>query len=83
MDTIEMVARAIATILETNDRNWEAYARTAKEAIEAMAGDGVLVRLDRIEGYEDVHPDILTEDAVHWPSSQILWPTEWPTEEDK
>ena len=49
------------------------FARDAwNAAIEALEGDGVLVRLERVEGYEDVHPDLVAEDAINWPDYEVL-----------
>ena len=57
-----------------NDKRWQDYLACADAAIGALVGDGVLVRLDRPEGYEDVHPELLVEDAVgdRWPGYEIL-----------
>lgn len=80
----EAVARAICAACEErpdapgdargNGKRWQDYASVADAAIAAMAGDGVLVRLDRHEGYEDVHPQLVAEDAIgdRWPSWRIL-----------
>ena len=38
----------------------------------ALEGNGVLVRLERVEGYEDVHPDLVAEDAINWPDYEVL-----------
>jgi hypothetical protein len=44
------------------------------DAIARLSGNGVLVRLDRQEGYEDVHPQLVAEDAIgdNWPSYETL-----------
>lgn len=38
--------------------------------------DEVLVALKRPEGYEDVHPELVAEDATKetWPEYRTLWP---------
>lgn len=41
-------------------------------AIKSIEGNGVLVRLERVEGYEDVHPDLVAEDAINWPDYEVL-----------
>ena len=41
--------------------------------------DEVIVALQRPEdGYEDVHPELVSEDAINpeW-SYRTVWPTEW------
>lgn len=40
--------------------------------------DEVLVALKRPEGYEDVHPELVSEDAINstWPAYRTLWPKE-------
>jgi len=40
--------------------------------------DEVLVALKRPEGYEDVHPDLVAEDAImpNWPEYRTIWPKE-------
>ncbi len=45
-------------------------------AIAVLTGNGVLVRLDRPEGYEDVHPQLLVEDAIgdRWSNYETLAP---------
>ena len=35
-----------------------------RKTIEHLSAGGVLVRISRPEGYEDVHPDLLVEDAI-------------------
>jgi len=70
MDNRERVARAICLACDENpehvgdasgnDKRWQDYLHVADAAIEALAGDGMLVRLDRPEGYEDVHPQLVT-----------------------
>lgn len=84
MDTREKVARAICAACEENPehtgdaqgnaKRWQDYLGCADAAIQALSGDGVLVRLDRHEGYEDVHPQIVAEDAIkeNWPSYATL-----------
>ncbi len=84
MDHRERVARAICSACEENPehsgdargnaRRWQDYLPIADAAIAALAGDGVLVRLDRPEGYEDVHPQLVSEDAIgeRWPSYETL-----------
>ena len=47
--------------------------------------DEVVVALKRPEdGYEDVHPDLVAEDAImpNWPEYRTIWPTKWPKEQD-
>jgi len=93
MTDIEAVARAICTACDErpdvlgdargNEKRWQDYVPVATAAIKAMAGDDVLIKLARIEGYEDVHPELISEEAILWPYFEILWPTEWPTEEYK
>ena len=38
-----------------------------------LSEDEVLVALKRVEGYEDIHPDLLAEDAIgkNWPEYRI------------
>ena len=84
METIEAVARAICVACDDspdasgdtrgNEKRWQDYIDPALAAISAMSGDGVLVRLDRPEGYEDVHPQIVAEDAIKesWPSYETF-----------
>jgi len=79
----EKVARAICIACEENpdhigdargnEKRWQDYLDCADAAISALAGDGFLVRLDRPEGYEDVHPELVTEDAIgeRWPGYEI------------
>ena len=45
--------------------------------------DEVLVALKRHEGYEDVHAELVSEDAIKetWPEYRIVWPKE-PTNGD-
>jgi hypothetical protein len=60
MDHRERVARAICLACDENpehvgdasgnDKRWQDYLHVADAAIEALAGDGVLVRLERPEG---------------------------------
>lgn len=41
-----------------------------RELIAELSGDGVLIRLERPEGYEDTNPQIVAEDALrdsNWP----------------
>lgn len=40
----------------------------------SVAADEVLVALKRVEGYEDVHPSILADDALmgHWPEWRLV-----------
>lgn len=40
-----------------------------------LAEDEVLVALKRPEGYEDVHPELVTEDAIgdRWPEYRIIY----------
>lgn len=46
----------------------ELAALKARIAEAPVVGDGhVLVALRRTEGYEDVHPQLLAEDAIDWP----------------
>jgi hypothetical protein len=42
--------------------------------------DEVLIALKRPEGYEDVHPEIVAEDAgIHVDfEGRVVWPKEWP-----
>ncbi len=47
--------------------------------------DEVIVALKRPEdGYEDVPPELVSEDAIkpEWPEYRTVWPTEWPKEQD-
>mgnify|MGYP001570234062 FL=1 len=39
-----------------------------------LSEDEVLVALKRVEGYEDVHPDLLAEDAIgkNWPEYRTI-----------
>lgn len=43
-----------------------------------VESDEVLVALRRGEGYEDVHPQLLGEDAIssRWPEWRVVWPTD-------
>lgn len=80
----EATARAICSALGENPDHagdargnqfrWQDYLAAADASIAAMAGTGVLVRLDRHEGYEDVHPHLVVEDAIgeRWPSYTTL-----------
>lgn len=84
METREAVARAICAACEDrpdalgdargNEKRWQDYAAVADAAMAAMAGGGVLVRLDRPEDYDDVHPQLVAEDAIKetWPSYETL-----------
>lgn len=86
METREAVARAICEACDDkpdaagdargNEKRWQDYIEVADAAICAMAGAGVLVRLDRPECYEDVHPQLVAEDAIgdRWPSYETLMP---------
>jgi hypothetical protein len=40
--------------------------------------DEVLVALKRPEDYEDVHPELVAEDAIKdtWPQYRTVWPKE-------
>lgn len=68
MDARESVARAICIGCEENpdhrgdaggnEKRWQDYLTIADAAISALSGEGVLVRLDRHEGYEDTHPQL-------------------------
>lgn len=47
--------------------------------------DEVIVALKRPEdGYEDVHPELVSEDAIkpEWPEYRTVWPAGWPKEQD-
>ena len=49
--------------------------RLRKGAISALAAGGVLIRLSRVEGYEDVCDELLAADAmegINWPSYEVL-----------
>lgn len=84
MEHREKVARAICVACHENPdhtgdargnaKRWQDYLDCADAAIAALSGDGVLVRLDRPEGYEDVHPQLVSEDAIgdRWPSYETL-----------
>ncbi len=84
MNVREKVARAICAgchenpehvgDAQGNKKRWQDYLSCADAAIGALAGDGVLVRLDRFEGYEDVHPKLVAEDAIKesWPNFETL-----------
>jgi len=39
-----------------------------------LADDEVLVALKRVEDYEDVHPELVSEDAIgdHWPEYRTI-----------
>ncbi len=41
-----------------------------------VADDEVLVALKRTEDYEDVHPELVAEDAIKdtWPEYRTVWP---------
>lgn len=85
MIPLEKVARAICVACDENpdhkgdaqgnDWRWQDYLPIANAAIESIAAGGVLVRLDRPEGYEDVHPDLLVEDAIgdRWPGYEAIY----------
>lgn len=47
-----------------NDHRWEDYLTVVDSAIAVLEGDGVLVRIGRPEGYEDVHPRLVADDAI-------------------
>lgn len=80
----EAVARAICIACEErpdaqgdargNEFRWQDYLEVADAAMAAMASGGVLVRLNRPEDYEDVHPQLVAEDAIRdtWPSYDTL-----------
>lgn len=82
--TREAAARAICQACEKNPehkgdahgnaKRWQDYLPMADSAIAALANGGVLVRLERHEGYEDVHPHLVAEDAIggRWPGYTIL-----------
>lgn len=42
--------------------------------------DEVLVAIKRPEGYDDVHPQLVAEDAIKesWPEYRTVWPKEAP-----
>ena len=49
--------------------------RLRKDAISALADGGVLIRLPRVEGYEEVCDELLAADAmegINWPSYEVL-----------
>ena len=52
------------------------YARVATSIGVDVAADEVLIALKRAEGYEDVHPDLVAQDAINprWPSWRIVTP---------
>lgn len=74
MSIKERVARAICQACQENPdhagdargnkKRWQDYVPVAEAAIEAIQEEGVLVRLGRPEGYEDVHPVLVAEDAL-------------------
>lgn len=84
MDHRERVARAICLAChedpdhcgdaQGNEKRWQDYLGCADAALAALVADGVLVRLGRPEGYEDVHPHLLVDDAIgeRWPDVEIL-----------
>lgn len=38
-----------------------------------IAEDEVIVALKRLEGYEDIHPELLVEDArIQWPDYRVV-----------
>jgi hypothetical protein len=85
MTPIERTARAICAACgdppdstgdcRGNDKRWQDYIEPAKAAIGALADGGVLVRLERIEEYEDCHPELLAEDAFRIRRGSV-WPYE-------
>ena len=46
-----------------------------------IADNEVLVALKRPEGYDDVHPELVAEDAIDeaWPEYRTVWPHEGDT----
>ena len=86
MEHREAVPRAICVACQeqsgrvgdttANAKPWQDYLACADAAIAVLTGNGVLVRLDRPEGYEDVHPQLLVEDAIgdRWPNYETLAP---------
>lgn len=82
MTTLERTARAICAACgdptdstgdcRGNEKRWQDYIDTAKAAIAALADGGVLVRLERVDEYDDVHPDLLDAAAIRaWPYEVI------------
>ena len=73
-DFAEKVARSICRACDErpdsagdcrgNTYRWQDYPPAAKAALSAVADDCLLVRLRRIEGYEDAHPQSVAEDAI-------------------
>lgn len=57
-----------------NDRRWEDYLVVVDEVIAALEGDGVLARIGRPEGYEEVHPSLVVFDALRatWTDFEVL-----------
>ncbi len=45
-----------------------------------IADDEVLVAIKRPEDYEDVHPELVAEDAFKesWPEYRTVWPKDAP-----
>lgn len=82
--TREATARAICLSSEENPehvgdargnaKRWQDYLPMADAAIAAITDGGVLVRLDRHEGYEDVNSHLVSEDAIgkRWPGYTTL-----------
>lgn len=62
-------------IFEAIDAMQAEIDRLRKDAITALASGGVLIRLPRVEGYEDVCDELLAADAlegINWPSYELL-----------
>lgn len=64
MTDADKIAQAVAAARA----QWEA------DKIAELSRGGVLIRLDRPDGYEDTHPSLIAEDALspHWRWYEIL-----------
>lgn len=60
------------------DVGQEAERKDMKQITIEVEDDEVIVALKRPEGYEDVHPELVAEDAIKpdWPEYRTVWPKE-------
>lgn len=60
--------------VQGNDHRWEDYLTVVDKVIAVLEDDGVLVRIGRPDGYEDVHPHLVVEDAIRevWTDYEVL-----------
>jgi len=57
----ENLAAKVSTLSAELQKSWESGAPETSRA----DSDGILVKIDRPEGYEDVHPELLLDDAIN------------------